>query len=122
MGPRHFVACDTGHSLVEGFELEDFKFWYDEACGHVSPILTTVLEAEDWTPILSSGDGGWGRPWGSVPVAAEKAEGEGVWRICQIALGDRLQTNPVANRFARLLVAPADQPVLENGTAQWIEA
>ena len=104
MGPRHFVSCVSGHRLVAGFGREDFKFWFDEARGHVSPILTTVLEQGEWTPILESGDGGWKRPWGTVPVAAERRQGEGCWRVCQVKLDNRLDSNPVAHRFARRLL------------------
>jgi len=113
MGPRHFVSCDSGHPVVEGFGREDFKFWFDEEKGCASPILNTVLEAEGWTPILLSGDGGWSRPWGPVPAAAERAEGKGLWRVCQVELLNRLNTNPAARLFAlRMLEAPAKSPAL----------
>jgi hypothetical protein len=104
MGPRHFVSCDSGHPLVDGFKQEDFKFWFDENLGHPSPILSTVLDAEGWSSILLSGDGGWGRPWGVVPVSVERSEGEGCWRICQVELHNRLRSNPVAAIFAQRLL------------------
>lgn len=110
MGPRHFVSCDSGHPLAEGFRREDFKFWFDETAGHATPLLKTVLEAEGWTPILLSGDGGWGRPWGPVPVAAECADGKGCWRICQVELLNRLQTNPAAAAFAGRLLQAGSTP------------
>lgn len=105
MGPRHFVSCDTGHPLVKGFEREDFKFWFDERLGHASPLLDTVLEAQGWTTILQSGDGGWGRSWGPVPVVAERTDGAGRWRVCQIDLANRLHTNPSAAIFAAGLLS-----------------
>ena len=104
MGPRHFVSCDSGHPLVDGFKQEDFIFWFDENLGHPSPILSTVLDAEGWSSILLSGDGGWGRPWGVVPVSVERSEGEGSWRICQVELHNRLRSNPVAAMFAQKLL------------------
>ena len=104
MGPRHFVSCDSGHPLVAGFKQEDFKFWFDENLGHASPILSTVLDVEGWSTILQSGDGGWGRPWGPVPVSVERSEGEGSWRICQVELHNRLRSNPVAAMFAHRLL------------------
>ena len=104
MGPRHFVSCDSGHPLVDGFKQKDFKFWFDENLGHPSPILSTVLDAEGWSSILLSGDGGWGRPWGVVPVSVERSEGEGSWRICQVELHNRLRSNPVAAMFAQKLL------------------
>ena len=104
MGPRHFVSCDSRHPLVAGFNREDFKFWFDENLGHASPILSTVLDVEGWSTILQSGDGGWGRPWGPVPVSVERSEGEGSWRICQVELHNRLRSNPVAAMFAHRLL------------------
>ncbi|MDQ8192960.1 glycoside hydrolase family 2 TIM barrel-domain containing protein [Coraliomargarita sp. SDUM461004] len=104
MGPRHFASCGTAAEIVADFSDVDFKFWYDESCGYVTPLLTTVMELDpDWQPVLESGDGGWGRPWRAVPVAAERPDGLGVWRICQVSLLNRVQTNPVARRFARRL-------------------
>lgn len=105
MGPRHFVSCDSGHPLVAGFKNEDFKFWFDETLDHASPILATVLEADGWSSILESGDGGWGRPWGPVPVSVEKSDGDGSWRICQVELPNRLRSNPAAAIFAQRLVS-----------------
>jgi len=109
MGPRHFVSCDSGHALVQDFHREDFKFWFDETLGHISPLLSTVLEAENWTPILLSGDGSWGRAWGPVPVVAEKPDGEGHWRVCQVELANRVRTNPAAAQFALGLLQPASR-------------
>jgi hypothetical protein len=107
MGPRHFVNCSTRHPMVAEFAPDDFKFWFDERRGYVSPILETVLRlAENWTPVLDTGDGGWGQAWGPVPAVAECADGRGMWRICQVDLLHRIQTNPVARIFAaRLLQA-----------------
>ena len=105
MGPRHFVSCDSGHPLVAGFKNEDFNFWFDETLGHASPILATVLEADGWSCILESGDGGWGRPWGPVPVSVEKSDGDGSWRICQVELPNRLRSNPAAVIFAQRLLS-----------------
>jgi hypothetical protein len=110
MGPRHFVSCDSGHPMIEGFEREDFKFWFDESAGHATPLLTTVLAADGWTPILLSGDGGWGRSWGPVPVATERADGKGCWRLCQVELLNRLKTNPVAALFAARLLTSKNLP------------
>ncbi|MEY3479369.1 MAG: hypothetical protein RIQ71_144 [Verrucomicrobiota bacterium] len=107
MGSRHFVSCASGHPLADGFLPQDFKFWFDERLGHASPILHTVLDCEGWAPILLSGDGGWSRPWGPAAAAAEKRDGRGVWRVCQVDLLDRVRTNPVAHLFARRLFHPA---------------
>ena len=98
--------------MADGFLPQDFKFWFDERSGHAAPILHTVLDGKGWTPILLSGDGGWSRPWGSADAAAERKDGLGVWRVCQVDLLDRVRTNPVARLFARRLLLPAGQPSL----------
>lgn len=104
MGPRHFVSCRTGHPFVAAFAKNDFKFWFDEKKGHVSPILETTLQADDWDTVLASGDGGWERPWGLVPVVIDRVDGEGRWCVCQVDLIGRVRTNPVAKYFAQNLL------------------
>ncbi len=102
MGGRHFVSRDTGHPLVEGFQAEDFKFWYDPMVDRPGPLLDTVLDAPGWTPILMSGNGGWEVDWRATPAAVEQQHGAGVWRVCQVKLAGRL-VNPVARIFAARL-------------------
>ena len=104
MGPRHFVSAHTGHPIVSDFEPGDFRFWHSDRLGYVKPILLTVLEGGDWTPILQSGDGGWLRPWGYTPAAVERRDGMGKWRVCQIELADTVATTPTAALFARRLL------------------
>jgi len=103
MGGRHFVSRDTGHPLVEGFEPDDFKFWYDPAVDRPSPLLDTVVEAPGWTPILMSGNGGWAADWRATPAAVEMQHGAGAYRVCQVKLAGRL-VNPVARIFAGRLL------------------
>lgn len=107
MGPRHFVSRATGHPLVEGFEANDFRFWFHESLGRCAPILHTVLDVnEAWSPILQSGDGGWTKPWARHPAAVEARDGKGLWRVCQVNLPDCISANAVARTFAvRLLSA-----------------
>jgi hypothetical protein len=105
MGPRHFVSRATGHPLVEGFQPDDFKFWHFDTLGHGAPLLHTVLEGSDWTPVLQSGDGGWLRPWGYTPAAVERRDGNGRWIVCQIELAHCVATNPAAHLFTRRLLA-----------------
>jgi hypothetical protein len=108
MGARHFVSRDTDHPLVAGFGPEDFRHWYDPARDRISPLLETCFRAEGWTSILGTGSGGGTLPsptaWSPALAAAEKQDGAGVWRICQITLAGRIAMNPVANLFARRLV------------------
>ncbi len=104
MGARHFVSRATGHPLVDGFAPEDFRLWYDSAVDRISPLLETTFTAADWTPILTSGNGGWGGDWQPALAAAEKKDGKGIYRICQLSLAGRTAANPVAGIFARRLL------------------
>ncbi|MFW5884463.1 MAG: glycoside hydrolase family 2 protein [bacterium] len=116
MGKRHFVSRATGHRLVDGFEANDFRFWYDAEAGYVTPILETVIDPapDGWKPVLMSGNGSWQRPWGPAPAAVSMAFGAGEIRVCQVKLPDRTAGNPVAEAFARrLLLLPADSDQAE---------
>jgi hypothetical protein len=104
MGQRHFVSRNTGHPVVADFAPDDFKFWYDAALDHPSPLLSTVFESDPWLPILTSGNGGWAGPWRKVNAAAEMDDGKGCWRICQVHLAGRIHGNPVARIFAERLM------------------
>ncbi len=110
MGPRHFVARDKNHPLVQDFRADDFKFWYDKSVGYPTPILNTVISlpekdaAISWENILISGNGNWKGGWAMVPAAIEKKLGRGVLRICQLKLVHRMQHNPAAMMFAQKLV------------------
>jgi hypothetical protein len=105
MGPRHFVSRATGHPMVEGFQPNDFRFWFNESAGRVAPILTTVIDADGWNPILLTGDGGWTGSWDYHPAAAEITEGRGLWRVCQVSLADCIRFNPAARLFAQRLLS-----------------
>jgi hypothetical protein len=104
MGARHFVSRDTGHKLVAGFVAEDFKFWFDEDLGYVSPFIDTTFSAEGWTPILLAGNGDWRGNWSPSVAVAEKKIGKGAVRICQVQLANRCKTNPIAAIFAGRLL------------------
>lgn len=104
MGPRHFVSRASGHPMVEEFEANDFRFWHNQTLGRPAPLLTTTIQADGWNSILLTGDGGWASPWDYRPAAAEKTEGKGCWRICQVHLLETINTNPAANYFTRKLL------------------
>ncbi|MBN1542944.1 glycoside hydrolase family 2 [candidate division KSB1 bacterium] len=108
MGERHFVSRQTRHSLTAGFRADDFKFWYAAALDRVTPLLDSVLEAPGWVPILTSGNGSWQAEWRPMPAAAEKRDGAGTWRICQVRLADHVIDNPPAQWFARRVLELID--------------
>lgn len=112
MNARHFVSRATGHPLVADFRPTDFRFWYDDRVGYVTPFLPTTLSprqgsgcaAPGWTPILTSGNGDWSSGWGPALAAAEKELGVGRGRVCQLELANRVAGNPVARLFAGRLL------------------
>jgi hypothetical protein len=107
MGARHFVARATEHPLAKQFREDDFKFWFDPALDRAAPLLETLFFADDsWSPILRTGQGGWGRAWEPALAAAVKPFGKGRFVICQVTLAGRL-VNPVARLFAQRLVQGA---------------
>jgi len=116
MGKRHFVSRATGHRLVDGFEANNFRFWYDAEAGYVTPLLETVIDPapEGWDAVLMSGNGSWKRPWGPTPAALTRSYGAGEIRVCQVKLTSRTVGNPVAEAFARrLLLLPPESDVAE---------
>jgi hypothetical protein len=105
MRAREFVSRATGHELVKGFEPDDFKQWYDPEAGYFRPLLPNVFDAEDWQPILMSGNGVWGKSaWEKSLAAAEKKSGKGSYIVCQVKLAGRVIHNPVAKIFAHRLL------------------
>ncbi len=109
MGARHFVSRDTGHPLVADFQPGDFRLWHDPAVDRITPLLETCFQADGWTPILTTGNGGVNlqvpSAWGPTLVAAEKLLGTGKVLLCQVKLAGRTATNPVAERFVRRLLS-----------------
>lgn len=104
MNPVHFVARATGHPLVRDFAATDFRFWFDPTADHPSPLLERTFKANGWTPILMSGNGGWGKEWAPALAAAEKKHGRGLIRVCNVQLANRVGVNPIAAIFARRLL------------------
>jgi len=106
MRPREFVSRDTGHALVNGFEPEDFKCWFDSASDCFMPLLSSMFEAEGWIPILTNGNGVWGgSAWKKMLAAAERTAGKGSYIVCQVSLAGRTKHNPTAAEFARRLLS-----------------
>ncbi len=105
MNPVHFVSRKTFHPMVSDFEPDDFKFWYDESANMVTPILETTFIADGFVPILKSGNGRWGRNiWYPTLAAGERRFGDGLIRICQVKLVDRVNSNCTARIFTERLL------------------
>ena len=106
MGPRHFVSRATGHPLVEGFQQDDFRFWYDDEAGRITPILNNLLVGEGGRPVLSSGQLGWGQPLVVSDAVREYRVGEGAIVFSCLELNGHL-ANPVACEFLERLLQPS---------------
>lgn len=105
MNPRHFVSRKTSHPIVSDFKPDDFKFWFDESSDMVTPLLDTTFISDDFTPILTSGNGQWGKDlWYPTLAAGEKKYGAGIFRICQVKLAGRVNSNCPARIFAERLL------------------
>ncbi len=106
MRPLNFVSRKTGHRLVEGFQPDDFGFWYDEKADMMTPIIYATLVCDGFTPILLSGNcltgSAWQNPVYQVPACAEKRYGRGRVVINQVDLDSHLK-NPVAVIFRNRL-------------------
>lgn len=99
MEARHFVARNPQHPAMRNFRETDFRFWHDAALDRPSPLLHRLFFADgDWTPILGTGQLGWGKPARPALVAAERRVGDGRVIFCQLELAGRL-TNPAAILF-----------------------
>lgn len=104
MKPVHFVSRKTGSKLVSDFEREDFKFWFDEKAGFITPLLHSCFLADGFRPILKTGKVLWAGDSFEALAAAERRLDTGIIRICQLKLKDRVRTNPPAYIFALRLL------------------
>ncbi len=106
MGEYYFVSPQTGHPLVKDAKSFDFKFWYNDQKGLVSPILGSMIAMEDrWVPVLSTGKTTWVGIAGAYAAVAEMKSGKGAYRICQLRLNGRVCSNPTAKIFTRKLLS-----------------
>lgn len=104
MLPVHFASRKTDHPLVEGLHHDDFKIWHDPDVDYITPLMETTFIADDFTPILTSGNIDTNGEWNMAMAAAEKTYGQGKIIICQIKLARRTTTNPIAHIFAKRLL------------------
>jgi hypothetical protein len=91
----HFMSRKTGHPFVAGFEPNDFRFWFDEAAGMLTPLGNGKFSGGQWNTILEAQ---------TLNAVAERRVGNGRVILCELFLADRVKTNPTARLFAiRLL-------------------
>lgn len=91
----HFMSRKTGHPWVAGFEPNDFRFWFDEDAGMLTPLGNGKFGREGWNTILEAQ---------AVNGVAERRVGNGRVILCELFLTDRAKTNPTARLFAERLL------------------
>lgn len=106
MLPVNFVSRATNHKLIDGFDADDFRFWFDEAKKIITPILdnTFISENKDFDEILTSANMNSKGEWRPELACGEKKYGQGFIIICNLDLNNRLNTNPAALKFAKRLI------------------
>lgn len=107
MQPVGFVARDTDHRYVEGFDKKDFRNWYDKSCDYITPLLENTLHTDEFAPILTSGNNGNG--WQTALAACDKSYGKGSVILCNVKLSGRTKENPVADCFAKKILSYTDK-------------
>ena len=105
MGQYYFVSPSSGHPIVKDAKPFDFKFWYNDSTGLVSPFLESMIKVDaNWDPILKTGKTTWVDMGGEYAAVAELKKGKGAFIICQLQLNNRINSNPTAKRFAHRLI------------------
>lgn len=105
MGQYYFVSPKTKHPMVKDVKPFDFKFWYNDSTGLVTPFLATMIKAgSKWEPILTTGKTTWVEIKSNYSAAAEYKMGKGKIRVCQLQLNNRTKSNPTAYIFAKRLL------------------
>jgi hypothetical protein len=102
--PLHFASRKTGHELVEGLKEFDFNYWYDAKSQMIKPIIESTFTCNNFKPILFAGNANDNAQWCRVLAAGKKQFGQGSYIICQVQLGDRIESNPTAKIFALRLL------------------
>ncbi|HHY84981.1 MAG TPA: glycoside hydrolase family 2 [Verrucomicrobia bacterium] len=91
----HFLTRKTGHEWVRDFEPFDFRFWYDQRAGMLTPLASGKFTGGPWNPIVKAQ---------GQNAVAERAAGRGRVILCQAFLADRVTANPTARLFVERLL------------------
>ena len=103
MLPVHFAAVEDV-PFMEGFEEQDFRFWYDEQAEYITPLAEYVVIGENFDRLLGGATAGDRDHWTSAHIAAMKECGKGRIILCELKLPGRVNSNPAAKRFAAKLL------------------
>lgn len=102
--PRHFCSRDTSHPFVHDFQEDDFRFWYDDSVGYITPFVPGAIIAPEWETVLSAAAGPnqtlVQRDWEPAACVVTKKFERGSTTICPIDLARYVKSNPVAYDFA----------------------
>jgi hypothetical protein len=92
----HFLSRATGHPLVDGFEPFDFRLWFDEKAGFITPLANGKFNGDGWNAILKAQ---------GINAVAERVVGHGRVVLCEALLAGRVKVNPTARMFAERLLS-----------------
>ena len=96
MLPMHFVSRKTGHTSVEGFEPQDFSYWYDKNADMITPICENTFTINGAVPILTSANTDEQGKWQRELACAEITKDGKRYIITTV---DLREENPVAKLF-----------------------
>ncbi len=103
MGEYYFVSNATQHPLAKQLDEADMKWWYDGETKMIQPILKAMITANNWTPVIITGNTGWTSNAAYANALVEKPFGKGSFIICQVLLSNRVGFNPAAQKIAAYL-------------------
>ncbi|MBQ4629403.1 MAG: hypothetical protein IJB70_00225 [Clostridia bacterium] len=99
----NFVKFNPDTDITSDFIKGDVRYWYNESCDYMTPIIGETFEAEGYEDILYSahrtGEKTRENPqgaWTKTLVLARKACENGMVYICQASFENRIASNPVA--------------------------
>jgi len=104
MGNYYFVSPTTSHPLMKDFQPFDFRFWYNSQLGYIAPLISNVVSAPKWTPIIASGASNWVADKGQMSAVLELKKGNGNYIVCELQLLGKLKSNPTAALFLSKLM------------------
>lgn len=101
----YFFVNPTTELLKAGFTPKDFFLWYDKKTACIEPLVSHLVKAAKWTPLLSSGLTNWGTTEVEGYFACGRLDyGRGAYYICQLLSEGRMAENPAMKLLLNELI------------------
>ncbi|MCQ2770778.1 MAG: hypothetical protein MJ236_03145 [Clostridia bacterium] len=111
MRALNFISCSTNHPLCDGFDTNDFSYWYDDKADMITPIISYTFQCDDMTPVLSTGNSlsgsAWGKPIHKAHAMKEKKHGKGHIFVSTVEFENHMK-NPICKTFANKITTFKD--------------